>query len=265
MQFQNFKNIHFIQTGKGPGTILFLHGNSLSSETFRYQLNEKALQKYNLIAIDFPGHGKSKWSDNKAQDYSLFGFRDVVIDVIQHYNIEEFIFAGHSLGGHVAIECLPFVENCRGIMIWGTPPIKSPLDTSKIFMPIPELGLLFKPELSGEEIDKLGEIYSSQKNSDLFKEAVKLADPQFRSYLPQSLTAGKLSDEVAILEASNVPVAILKGISDKVVNPEYLNSLKLPNLWKNNIIEIKNSGHSIQLEIPKDFNEKLIEFANYYL
>lgn len=117
MQTSRFKNIQYYKLGEGSKFIVFLHGKSLSFDTFKYQFDDPAIQQYNLLAIDFPGHGKSTWSDNKEKDYNLLGFRDVVVELIQELKIEDFIFAGHSLGGHVAIECLPFLPNCTGIMI----------------------------------------------------------------------------------------------------------------------------------------------------
>jgi len=103
MQAQKINNIHITRKGQGSKYIVFLHGNSLSSETFKLQFEDDALNNYKLLAVDFPGHGKSGWSDNKERDYNLFGFRDAIVDIIKHLNIKDFIFAGHSFGGHVAI------------------------------------------------------------------------------------------------------------------------------------------------------------------
>ena len=263
MQSQYFKNIYFTQVGKGSKYIIFLHGNSLSSETFRFQLEDPFFKDYNLLAIDFPGHGKSAWSDNKEKDYSLFGFRDVVVELIQELKIKDFIFAGHSFGGHVAVECLPLLDNCKGILIWGTTPITLPMDTSQLFLPNPDMGLLFKQELSKEELAKYGKIILNDDNKEFIIKIVEKADPQFRSYLPQSFASVKLSDEIAILKSTGIPVAILHGLDDPIINKDYLDKLSLPNIWKKEILLFENSGHAIQLDNPVEFNQTLIEFAKY--
>jgi len=223
------------------------------------------LNNYKLLAVDFPGHGKSGWSDNKERDYNLFGFRDAIVDIIKHLNIKDFIFAGHSFGGHVAIECLPLLDNCKGIMVWGTPPTSLPLDTTRLFLPNPNMGLLFTQDLSEEELANYGEIILNTVGKDFLIDLIKQADPQFRSFLSLSLGNGKLSDEVNILKSSGIPVAFLHGVDDPLTNLEYLDNLNLPNTWKKNILHFKNSGHSIQLDNSEEFNQTLIEFADFTL
>ncbi len=265
MQHIFHKNIHYTLSGKGLKTIVFLHGNSLSSETFNYQLEDKHLQQFKLMAIDFPGHGKSKWSENKEKDYSLFGLRDIIVELIRELKIKDFIFAGHSFGGHVAIECIPLLDNCKGILISGTTPITLPMDTSQLFLPNPDMGLLFKQELSEEELEKYGKMVLNDDEKDFIIKLIKQADPQFRSCMPQSLANGKLSDEIAILKSSGIPIAILHGEDDPIINKNYLDKLDLPNIWKEKILLFRNSGHSIQLDNSEKFNQSLIEFACHTL
>lgn len=265
MQTQYLENLRYIESGEGSTCIVFLHGNSLSADTFIHQFDSHLLKKFKLIAIDFPGHGKSGWSNQKEKDYNLFGLRDIVVDLIKQLKIKDFIFAGHSFGGHVAVECLPLLNNCRGIFIWGTTPTTLPLDTFQLFLPNPDMVLMFKQDLSEEELAKYGKLILNEEEKDFLIEIIKQADPQFRTFISQSLADGKLSDEVAILQSSEIPVAILYGVDDPLINLNYLNKLSLPNIWKNKILLFKNSGHSIQLDNPDKFNQTLFEFAKQTL
>jgi len=263
MQTQYLEDLRHLESGEGSKCIFFLHGNSLSSDTFKNQLIDIDLQQYRLLAVDLPGHGKSKWSNQKEIDYSLHGLRDIIVGFIQELNIKEFIFVGHSFGGHVAIECLPFLDNCKGILISGTTPFTLPLDTSQLFLPNPDMGLLFKQDLSDEELTKYGRIILNNDKKDFLIDIIKQADPQFRSFLPQSFASGKLSDEIAILKSSGIPVAILFGGDDPLINKDYLDKLSLHNIWKKKILPFKFSGHSIQLDNPAEFNRTLTEFADF--
>ena len=265
MQTQYLKRLRYLESGEGSKCIFFLHGNSLSADTFKNQLIDIDLQQYRLLAVDLPGHGKSKWSDQKEKDYSVHGLRDIIVGFIQELNIKEFIFVGHSFGGHVAIECLPLIDNCKGILISGTTPFALPLDTSKFFLPNPDMGLLFKKDLSDEELLKYGRIILNSNKKDFLIDIIKQADPQFRSFLPQSFACGKLSDEIAILKSSGIPVAILHGGDDPLINKDYLDKLSLPNIWKKKVLLFENSGHSIQLDNPEKFNKTLSEFAEHTL
>ncbi|MCF8370656.1 MAG: alpha/beta hydrolase [Bacteroidales bacterium] len=258
----NGLKIHNYTQGNGNKTIHFLHGNSLSSETFLNQFEDKQFEDFNLISIDFPGHGKSEWSVNRSADYSLWGLRDIISSFVEQQQIGDFIFAGHSLGGHVAIECLPYVKNCKGLMVWGTPPISLPLNINELFYPHPDLPLFYKENLLEDEVQKLGKLVSGEIQQEMIHSLLASTDPTFRVHLSQSLSEGKFSDEVKILESSGIPIAISHGSMDPFVRREYLENLKLENIYKHKIFTIEGAGHSSQIECPTEFNPILVEFAN---
>jgi pimeloyl-ACP methyl ester carboxylesterase len=54
--------------------IVFLHGNSSSSEVFRAVI--EADLPYNMLAFDLPGHGLSEFSENII-DYSFDNYKTV--------------------------------------------------------------------------------------------------------------------------------------------------------------------------------------------
>ncbi len=241
--------------------IVFLHGNSLSSKTFKYQFKDSRLNQFRLVSFDFPGHGNSFWSKHPKKDYSLFGLRDFIVEALEKLNITNYIFAGHSLGGHVAIECLPFVNNCRGIIIWGTPPTRLPLETSKLFYPNPDISLFYKSGLKKNEMEKLGKLILNAESANLIEAEIKKTDPNFRDQFPKSLAEGELSDEISLLANAGIPVAILHGKNDPMVRVDYLEKLNLSNLWKSKILILNEAGHSMQMDSYVRFNRIIFEFA----
>ena len=255
-------NISYFSSGSGEKTIIFLHGNSLSKATFINQFNDVQLQDFRLIALDFPGHGNSEYSTKPETDYSLISFMDIVLEFIRLLEIGDFIFAGHSLGGHVAIECLPFA-NCKGIIIWGTPPVSLPLDTSELFMPHPDLPLIFKQYLSEKDMGLIAEMFIEKEYQSEVLVALKLSDPMFRKYYPSTLAQGLISDEMEILRQTNIPVSIFHGNNDDLVNYEYLQRISLPVLWHNKISIVEGAGHTPQLSHPTIFNQQLFEYCNH--
>ena len=242
--------------------IVLLHGNSLSSLSFKEQFSDENLKDFGLIAIDFPGHGNSGRVKNPEHNYNLFYFRDAILYVLKYLGIENFILAGHSLGGHVAMECLPFVEKCNGLVIWSAPPVKLPLNFQEIFLSNPLQGLLFKKDLSESETDQLAGILADEKHFTMLKEMIRATDPAFREALPASLARQMVSDESKLLTESGLPVAIFHGEYDSLINYDYYQNLAIPDLWNQKATLIRNASHSPHIEAPREFNRFLVQFIS---
>jgi pimeloyl-ACP methyl ester carboxylesterase len=256
----NGSTIAFYSHLKTSPAIVFLHGNSLSADSFLAQIDDPALQNLSLIAIDLPGHGMSQHVPGASEKYNLFDFRDQVLECLKALKIENFIFAGHSLGGHVAMECLPFAVGCKGLFLWGAPPVALPLDTAALFNPDPRVALLFKSDLSSEEVSKLASLLTKPEYAEEIEKMITQSDPAFREQFPISFMQGKVSDEYLVLTSSGLPFAILHGAQDELVNYNYYQALDLARIWRGKPIIFENSAHSIQIEKPEIFNDLLIQF-----
>ena len=200
---------------------------------------------------------------NPSITYNLFYFRDVVLELLKKLGITSFVFAGHSLGGHVAMECLPYSPGCRGIFLWGAPPVKLPLNINELFNPVPEAGLLFSGVLSSADIDALTSILGCEFHHQAIAKMIASSDPAFRENLPDSFGSGKVSNQYKLLIQANVPVAIVQGEHDRLINSTYLRGLELPSLWQDKVIVLKNACHSPQMEIPLSFNKLIKEFTEH--
>lgn len=256
----NRSSISFYSHLKNSPAIVFLHGNSLAADSFIAQLEDPALQNFSLIAIDLPGHGMSQYVPVASEKYNLFDFRDQVLECLRALKIENFIFAGHSLGGHVAMECLPFAGGCKGVFLWGAPPVTLPLDTSALFNPDPRVALLFTPDLSPGELHNLASLLTKPEHTKEIEKMVSQSDPAFREKFPISFMQGKVSDEYMLLTSSGLPFAILHGADDELVNYKYYHALGLARVWRGKPQLIENCAHSIQIEKPEIFNDLLTQF-----
>lgn len=251
---------------KRPGrdiSILFIHGNSLSSEVYVNQFSSTLLQNFSLFAFDFPGHGDSPKSLNPELDYSVEGMAAITTQFVDEHVKGPVILVGYSSGGNVAIDASPKIENLAGLVILCTPPVGSLEDISKGYLPEVDMAeIFFNDNLDEDKLNRFcrlctGEITEFDKD---LKNMILRTDNNFRSTLAATVMQKKFADEVNILKELKVPVTLMLGELDSLINPEYLKSLKIPNLWKGEIQLIKDALHLAHLTHSYEFNKLLNEF-----
>jgi len=93
-----FLIINHIQIGSGQD-IIFLHGWGGSTASF-YNIANRLKHKYRVTLLDFYGFGKTPMQKKPlfVRDYA-----ESVIELINHYKMNDIILVGHSFGGRVAI------------------------------------------------------------------------------------------------------------------------------------------------------------------
>jgi pimeloyl-ACP methyl ester carboxylesterase/transcriptional regulator with XRE-family HTH domain len=229
--------------------LIFIHGNSHSLRTFRHQLSDNALNAYRLIALDLPGHGLS----SPAASYDMNLFVAVLNDLTTRLKLKKYIFVGHSLGGHIAVQALNCM-NPLGLFSFGAPPLKKPLDMDA-FRPHKDLSLLFKNNLSDEEATSLIKtFYQHRAISDLDILEFQKTDKNFRESMAKSFAEGTYQDELVLLSSYKGPKTYLIGTHDELINGEFI---------KKNVdtfLEI-SSSHNMHVENAPDFNQILFKFC----
>lgn len=246
------------------GAIIFIHGNSLSAHSFRAQF--ELLENIPLIAIDLPGHGLSAPAENPEEVYCIPGYVEAIKQLVKEFGLQNFILAGHSLGGHIAIEAAEELEGIKGLMIWGTPPLGIPPDMANAFHPHAALPFLFQKELNDEQVHHLASSFFSKHNvayEALVNKAaqqIKQADGNARLYLQHSVGIGRHKNETAIANKLSIPIAVLHGEEDPFINLKYLQNMQIPSLWKNKIQLIGKVSHHSHEETPQAFAELLKAF-----
>lgn len=239
--------------------LVFIHGNSLNASTFRKQFDALNIP---MVAFDLPGHGLSARHNEYEEIYNLPGYISALKNVIEQLGIDQFILAGHSLGGHIAIEAAPELQGIKGLFIFGTPPIGIPPEMDKMFLPNPWMGHLFVKDINEQlALDLTKEFVNNNKElAHEMKRMVIDTDGNARLNLGASIGKGQFKNEKEILNQINIPVGILHGEKEKFVNTDYLNQLQIPKLWNNKIHFVSGSGHCPQMENPEYFNSILSDF-----
>lgn len=93
--------IDYLDKGKGK-VVVWLHGWAKGYSKEKYQkLIDSLSEKYRVVALDFPGFGGSSWP---LRPWDVSDFADAVAKFIKKLGIKEYVLAGHSFGGRVAIK-----------------------------------------------------------------------------------------------------------------------------------------------------------------
>lgn len=249
--------------GTGP-SIMLIHGNSASSQTFAAQLTGDLGKKYRVVAMDLPGHGESDRAAEPGKTYHMPGYAAVVAEVAEKLGITDGVFVGWSLGGHIVLEAHNLLPNAAGFVIFGTPPLAFPPDMDNAFLPNPAMGAAFAESLTQEEMEGFAAAcLAPDCPHDLAPYVADIArtDGRARATMAASIAPNGYQDEVEIVQHLQRPLAILHGAHEQLVNVEYIRGLTIPTLWRGEVQMIPGAGHTPQTETPAAFSALLDVFT----
>ncbi|MEI8067965.1 MAG: alpha/beta hydrolase [Candidatus Shapirobacteria bacterium] len=95
----NKLKIDYLEVGKGP-TLVFLHGWGPDKEKYIDLINLLS-KKFRVIALDFPGFGKSSLPPKAWTNKDYAQFLDAFLTSL---NISKYILIGHSFGGRIILK-----------------------------------------------------------------------------------------------------------------------------------------------------------------
>ena len=255
--------INIVEKEGTKGTILFVHGNSMSSKIWQRQFASEALAEYRLLAIDLPGHGDSAHSQDPDADYNVLFYAKILAEFISKTTSENVILAGHSLGGNVVIETLPLIDNCKGCVILASNLVNNAAQLPQTYQPNPDIAAFFTADYTQEDVLKFVDAVKGTTTPPLpafVADDFRKTDKNCRSYLAKSVAENKLSDELGILQKVEFPILLTIGAEDKLINIDYFKNVSLKK-WGNQVFEIEKAGHSAQFENADAFNISIASFC----
>ncbi len=256
------KKVAYYKEGNRNQPILFIHGNSLSSDIFLNQINAQQLRKrFTIYAIDLCGYGDSSWSENPGNDYSIRSQAKLIIDFCKLFHIRNPVLAGHSLGGNLMIEAETISRNAKALVFASSSPFKKPI-SPEMFIQNPITRLFFKTQLSKEETEKMinAVMVNPDKGTTPILDLIEKSDPNIRVQLGVSVENQEYNDQVQELKSTNAPILFLFGKEKDIYDIDYLRKLDIP-IGSDQIQLIENSGHLPFYEQAESFNKLLLKFT----
>lgn len=267
----NGETIAYREAGKGPKTLVLIHGNMSSSVHFQTSM-EKLEDHYKVYAVDLRGFGDSSYLS------PLNSLRDFATDIllwIKALNLQSFSLLGWSTGGGVALEIaaeLPHqVEKVillDSVGIKGYPMFKKDekgqailserlLEKADIALdPVQVLPILMAYQTRNKDLLKLiwnaviyNQVQPNEEDYDLYLEAMlkqrNLVDVDY-SLVHFNMThehngANAGSGRMDLIQC---PVAILHGTSDMVVPFAQAEEMKSILKEKATLVPLNQIGHS---------------------
>lgn len=93
-------SISFDNKGEGELAIILVHGWSNTRVIWDAQVSHFS-EKYQVIAVDLPGFGKST---NNRSEWTIASYGEDISTIIQQLNLKKVVLVGFSLGASIVIE-----------------------------------------------------------------------------------------------------------------------------------------------------------------
>jgi len=248
--------------GSGP-PVLLIHGNSSCKEVFRNQLDGAIGRRWRLIALDLPGHGRSADARNPQRTYTMPGYADMAVEVLDRLGVSRFAVLGWSLGGHIGLEMFTRHAGMAGLLATGTPPVPlTPDGIGRGFIPSEHMGLAGKADFT--EADILAYATHTAGINAPFEpfmlDAVRRTDGRARATMIGAALAGWGTDQLRLAETLDKPLAIVSGGGEPFVNNDYLRSIRYARLWDGQVHVLPGIGHAPFWEAPALFDALFARF-----
>lgn len=240
--------LHYERQGSGEVLVL-IHGFLGSRQVFD-KVFGPLQENFDVIRIDFPGHGKSEL---QPEHQSVYDYAQEIVEVLKHEYVEEAYWLGHSMGGYILLAAL-----------------------EKELHPIKKAILAYSSETADSEETKDkrdkqqakirengSKAFVDEALPGFFSQHAQQNDIQFAKEVAYEATEAGLiaalgamktrNDQHKLIEETDTPILVLQGKHDKVVPP-----IETANPLVKKVVT--DTGHLGMLEDPEAFVKAVIAF-----
>lgn len=255
------KNIFFTESGKGK-VIVLLHGFTESSKIWG-ELAFRLSEKFRVVCIDLPGHGKS---DTLAGVHSMELVAQVVLAVLKKLRIGRCIMVGHSMGGYATLAFAEqYPEKLKGFGLFhshcfpDTEEEKKNRDRTIDIVGQDKFGFMaqFIPGLFPAEVHK--------KYAKQIEKLIQRASKMSKEGVIAALEGMKgRKDQSELLKTTKLPVLFILGLRDaKAPKARLWEMVSLPE--RSQALILRDCGHMGYIEAPEETFRAIHHFAVSHL
>lgn len=249
--------------------ILFLHGFTGNAEDW-FDIFQQLPEKYNAVAIDLIGHGKSDAPGNPVY-YSTESIVNQIKFVKDHLTPNKIFLAGYSMGGRASLSfAVAHPEDLKGLIIESSSAgIKNDDERSKRY----ENDLQLAQYIENHTMEEFIEFWNDQ---ELFNTQRRFSNDKLKKFKKKKYTNSKIGMANSLrgfstgimpplqdqLKKITFKVLLITGDLDSKFTG--INARIARRFFKAKHKIVKNSGHNTHLEEPKRFVEIVTNYLEQF-
>ncbi|AWE07539.1 alpha/beta hydrolase [Lysinibacillus sp. 2017] len=239
-------------TRKGSGDVLVLIHGLLGSISIFDKIIDPLTDRFDVIAFDLPGHGKSD-IENEDIDYTMYRYAEEIVDVLVAEKVDKSYWVGHSMGGYITLAAIEkqYTQIEKAILLYSSdaPDSAEAIEKrTKQQQEILESGV-------GSFVDGIihNFLAPNAKTEDILF-AKEVAYDGKEQGLVAALGAMKSRpDQRDLVDKTSTPILIIEGEQDNVVTP-----IETSNPQVNKVKT--NTGHLGMVEDPQNVLKEMLNF-----
>lgn len=258
----NIEGINIAYKDEGSGQIILcLHALGHSSKDFA-SLYKLPLEKFRIIALDFPGQGLSSPSFVSVSSSFYYGLTNRFIQLL---NLKNIIVVGNSIGGAVAIRIANNNPNVRLLSLSNPAGLDKRGFIAPFFLNYMvhffQKGVKKNPSFQNQFDNYYKKVLitetSLNRRAEIVNDGYRLS-----SLLVQGWSSFKLDEEDVRPFIKNIhcPVLLTWAMKDKFV--QFGRNKKAIEQFPHYILLNYPIGHTPYIEMPEKFNTDFIDFIN---
>jgi 2-succinyl-6-hydroxy-2,4-cyclohexadiene-1-carboxylate synthase len=260
---------HLKPMDKAKDTVLFLHGYTGSAEDW-FPVFEQLPDKYNYIAVDLIGHGKSEAPGDPSK-YNVESLMQQIKHVKDHLTKEKIFLLGYSMGGRIALSYASvYPDDLKGLILESSSAgIKNDEERIKRY----EEDLKIVEYIETHTLEEFIEMWSDQ---ELFNTQRRFSNDKLKKIKKKKSSGSKIGYANSLKGFSTgimppvhdklkkIPIKTLLITGDLDSKFTGINARLSKRFFKAKHKIVRNSGHNTHLEDSKRFIEIVLNYLGQF-